>query len=139
MMKNIFKKKRKRPKREVAGLSAKYLLCFNKEEDCNFDLLQKIAIVEDISKQGLKLTITPVFKKKILTKVKKEETFVFVKFSFEPDGVPIHVKTIVRWIDNENNYFPAVTVIGLEFTGLSMEDKVLLSQFMTKKEKSSKS
>ena len=135
MIKKIFKKEKQRPHREIVGISVTYYLTFDGEEKVEYDSIKKRAIMEDVSKQGLKLTITPMLDEDLVKQVKKKDAFVFVRMILPTDNIPIDIKGIVKWMDNDNEYFPSVTVMGAEFINLSAEEKVLISRYMTKKKR----
>ena len=135
MIKKIFKKETKRPHREKAQILVKYFLCFDLNEDLDFESVKDRAIMDDVNKKGMKLTITPVFDRTLFKQIKKRDTFVLVEFSLPPDKAVIHAVGQIRWANNNTKHFPAVTELGIEFIGLEPEEKVMISRYVTLKKK----
>ncbi|MBN1522675.1 MAG: PilZ domain-containing protein [Candidatus Aureabacteria bacterium] len=137
ILKRIFKKKNRttRPHREKTQLSVKYELSFVDEGYVEFDSLSPRAIIEDINKKGIKLTVTPIFDKNLFKKIRRHRAFIFIELSLPPDNVTFQVKGLLRWANNDTSKFPSVTEIGVEFTDMSPEEKVMISRFVSLKGK----
>ena len=135
MIRKLFRKKSSRLERMDAQISVKYDLSHERDCDINFAEVKQRAIADDISKKGMKLTVTPIFDKKLIRQVKKQDTFFFVEFSLPPDNIPVSAVGKLCWVKNDMKPFPAVTEIGLEFIDLSAEDKVIISRYIVRKKK----
>ena len=135
MIRKIFKKETERPHREKAQILAKYYMFFDVEEDLNFSNAKQRAIIDDINKKGMKLSITPSFDKKLFKKIKRNDSFFLLEFSLPRDNYLIQVTGRLCWANNDTEHFPAVTEIGVEFLDLSPEEKVMISRYVTLKKK----
>ena len=135
MIKKFFKKKKERTSREKVQISIKYNMLSDKDDIADFENIRNRGIIEDINKQGIRITVTPIFDKRLIKKVKEKKRFMYVSFTLPPDNVPINTKTVICWLKNDMKKFPAVTIIGMEFISLSMEEKVHINRFITLKKR----
>ncbi len=135
MIRKLFRKKSSRLERMDAQISVKYDLSHERDCDINFAEVKQRAIADDISKKGMKLTVTPIFDKELIRQVKKQDTFFFVEFSLPPDNIALSTVSKLCWVKNDMKHFPAVTEIGLEFVDLSAEDKVIINRYIVRKKK----
>ncbi|MCK5706750.1 MAG: PilZ domain-containing protein [Candidatus Aureabacteria bacterium] len=135
MIRKIFRKKKDRLKREDVELSCKYQLSFDKDEIIDFNKVTQRAIIEDMSKNGMKFTVTPIFDKGLIKKIKKSEAFLFFELYVPPDKIAVNGLGILRWVKNDMNRFPAVTLIGINFIDISMEEKVIINRFIVQKKR----
>ena len=135
MLRKFFKKETKRVPREKAEILAKFHFFFDEDEEVDFDAVKQRAIIDDISKKGVKLTVTPVFDKNTFKKLKKRDTLFLIEFSLPPDKISIKTIGLLQWANSDTKHFPAVTELGLEFIDLSAEEKVVISRYVTLKNK----
>jgi c-di-GMP-binding flagellar brake protein YcgR len=130
MLRKLFRRKVQRPDRREVLKSVKYCLSFEQEEEIDFSDVTQRAIIENISRKGIKLTITPVFDKRLLKEIQKQKMYVHVELFLPPDHVPLSLRGALRWVRNNTEAFPSVTEIGMEFLGLSPEQKVQISRYI---------
>lgn len=135
MIRKFFKKETKRAPREKAQVLAKYHLYLDENEEIDFDKVKQRAIIEDISKKGVKLIITPVFDKNTFKKLKKRDILFRVEFSLPPENIIIKTIGLLQWANSNTKHFPAFTELGLEFIDLSAEEKVVISRYVNLKKK----
>jgi len=129
MIKKIFKRKTQRSHREKAQVLVKYFLCFDLDEDLDFDSVTDRAIMDDINKRGMKLTITPVFDRKRFKEIKKKlkdgKLNVYLDFNLPPSLKQIEITGKVKWFKEKEFKSTQMNIVGVEFIN---KNKVLFKE-----------